>query len=262
MAAVKPAVVLVHGAWHTPPNYRRYIDALMNQGFPVHCPALPSCSATRPPPASYEDDVAAVRRTVQSLVMASQKVIMLMHSYGGAIGTDAIRELTVPERRAKNLPGGVIHLTYLCAYILRPGNTILSVVQESGMMHLWPQFVENADDGSTFPVDPVLLFLGGVEKSLIDEALPHLVRSPQSAFTTPTSGDAWRVIPATYVLTQEDYSVPRVYQDLMVKKVKDNGIQMRLLDYKSCHSIFLTMQEEMVKLVQECADDERNPHPL
>lgn len=184
---------------------------------------------------------------------------MLMHSYGGAVGTDAVKDLTLPERRAQNLPGGVVHLAYLCAFILRPGSTVSSVVEEAGMMHLWSQFVENADDGSTFPVDPVLLFLGGVDQDRVQEALVHLVRSPMAAFMAPTEGDAWRRVPVTYVLTQEDYSVPRVYQDIMIRKVQEDGVKPRLLDYKTAHSIFLTMEEEMVKVVQEAAEDERNP---
>lgn len=42
-----PTVALVHGAWHTPANYQRYIDVLRARGFTVHCPHLPSCSDHR-----------------------------------------------------------------------------------------------------------------------------------------------------------------------------------------------------------------------
>lgn len=38
---------------------------------------------------------------------------MILHSYGGAIGTDAIQGLDLPSRTANNLPGGIIHLLYL-----------------------------------------------------------------------------------------------------------------------------------------------------
>ncbi|KAI9044723.1 alpha/beta hydrolase [Aspergillus affinis] len=259
MTAAKPTIVLVHGAWHTRPSYRRYIDDLTAHGFTVYCPQLPSCSLSRPPVAGYADDVAAVRRTVEPLVNAGQRVLILMHSYGGIVGTDAVANLTWPERQAQNLPGGVVHLVYLCAYIVRPGASVLSVCQEAGMMHLWPQWVENADDGTTFPVDPVLMFLGGVDRTLIDEALSHLVRSPHDVFMTPAEGDAWKKIPGTYVLTQNDYSVPRIYQDLMLKKVREDGVEMRLLDYNTGHSIFLTMPDEMVQLIEEAAVDERNP---
>ncbi|THC91031.1 hypothetical protein EYZ11_009513 [Aspergillus tanneri] len=107
----------------------------------------------------------------------------------------------------------------------------MGIVEEAGMAHLWSQFVNEAEDGSTFPVDPVLLFLGGVDKEIVDEALPHL----------------------------EDYSVPRVYQDIMLEKVRKEGLVLRTVDFKTSHSVFITKQEEMVQLVVEAAEDERNP---
>lgn len=150
---------------------------------------------------------------------------MLLHSYGGAVGTDAVEGLTFFDRKASGQQpkGGVIHLLYLCAYILPPGSSIFGVMKEAGMDHLWSQFIDNAADGSTFPKDPVQLFFGGVDSEVVSQALPHLVRSPMSAFTTETAGSAWRRLPVTYVFTQQDYSVPRVYQDLMVGKVREEG---------------------------------------
>ncbi|KAL9119098.1 MAG: hypothetical protein Q9187_004348 [Circinaria calcarea] len=191
MATSLPTVVLVHGAWHTPANYETYINALKARGFTVHCPRLPSCNGASPPNASFPEDVACVRDVVKPLVEAGERVVMLLHSYGGAVGTDAVEGLTFSDRKASGQsPGGVIHLLYLCAYILPPGSTIFGIVKEAGMDHLWPQFVDNAADGSTFPKDPVQLFFGGVDPEVVDEALAHLVRSPMSAFTTETAGSA------------------------------------------------------------------------
>lgn len=259
MATSLPTVFLVHGAWHTPSNYQSYIDALKARGFSVHCPRLPSCNGASPPNASFPEDVACVRDVVQRLVEAGERVLMLLHSYGGAVGTDAVEGLAFSNRKAAGQSGGVIHLLYLCAYILPPGSTIFGVVKEAGMDHLWPRFVDNAADGSTFPKDPVQLFFGGVDKEVVDKALPHLVRSPMSAFTTETKGSVWRSVPISYVFTQQDYSVPRVYQDIMVEKVRKDGVVPRTEDYETSHSVFITRQEEMVQAVVKAAEDERNP---
>ncbi|TVY83159.1 hypothetical protein LSUE1_G006944 [Lachnellula suecica] len=223
MASLLPSIVLVHGAWHTPQNYSQYADALRKHGFKVLVPHLPSCSGASPPDAFLSEDIAAVRDIVEPLVQAGECVLMVMHSYGGAVGTDAVLGLTFPERKATGEAGGVVHMFYMCAYILPPGRTIFSVVEEAGMAHLWPQFVENAEDGSTFPKDPVQLFFGGVESGATWQGLQHLVRSPMNAFETETRGEAWRRVPVTYILTQQDYAVPRVYQDLMLEKVKGRG---------------------------------------
>ncbi|MCJ1252158.1 hypothetical protein MMC30_009397 [Trapelia coarctata] len=253
MAPSLPTIVLAHGAWHTPPNYQTYIDALKAQGFPVHFPRLPSCSGASPPNASFPEDIVCVRNVVKPLAEAGERMLMLMHSYGGAVGTDAVEGLAFTDRKA------AIHLLYLCAYILRPGSTVFGIVQEAGMAHLWPQFVDSAADGSTFPKDPVLLFFGGVDKAVVDTALPYLVRSPMSAFTAETTGSAWWRVPVTYVFTQQDYSVPRMYQDIMVEKVRQERVLLRTEEYETIHSFFITRQEEMVQAVVKAAQDGRNP---
>jgi len=259
MADSLPTIVLVHGAWHTPPNYGSYINALKSQGFKVLCPKLPSCNGKSPPDSSFAEDVAMIHNAVEPLVEAGERVLMLMHSYGGAVGTDAVEGLTFADRKAAGKLGGVVHLFYMCAYILQPGTTIFNIVEEAGFAGLWPQYIENAADGSTFPIDPVLMFLGGVEKDVVDKALPHLVRFPMSAFETQTKGAAWRSVPVTYILTQQDYSVPRAYQDLLLEKVRKEGVSLKTEDFDTNHSIFITKQDEMVKAVVMAAGDERNP---
>ncbi|TGO54932.1 hypothetical protein BOTNAR_0256g00070 [Botryotinia narcissicola] len=226
MATSLSTIVLVHGAWHTPANYKR--------------------------------DVTAVRNVVKSLVEADERVLMAMHSYGGAVGTDAVEGLTFADRKAEGKSGGVIHLFYMCAYIVVPGTSVWDICQEAGFAQLWSQFIQNFDDGSTFPVDPSLSFLGGVEQDIVDKALPHLMRSPMSAFEAKTKGDAWRRVPVTYVLTQQDYSVPKPYQGLMLGSVKSEEVVIKTEDYETCHSVFITKEKEMVDAVVVAAKDERN----
>ncbi|KAF7905208.1 uncharacterized protein EAF01_005729 [Botrytis porri] len=133
-----------------------------------------------------------------------------------------------------------------------------NICTEAGFAELWPQFIQNFDDGSTFPVDPSLLFLGSVEQDIVDKALSNLVRSPMSAFEAKSKGDAWRRVPVTYILTQQDYSVPRLYQDLMLEKVKSEGVVIKTKDYETCHSVFITKEKEMVDAVVVAASDKRN----
>ncbi|KAL2869730.1 alpha/beta hydrolase [Aspergillus lucknowensis] len=260
-----PTIILVHGAWHTPANYQSYISALQAQGFMVHCPLLPSSDKSLPSTSSLRDDVKVVRELVSSLTAAGERILMIMHSYGGAVGTDAVEGLAYPRPSANGnqRPGGVIHLLYLCAFILQPGAAIWDIVQEAGFDKVFDQYVHTAEDGSIFPLDPGLVFFGGddsVEKETIDEALKTLVRFPRESLTTPTAtaGVAWRDIPTTYVLTQKDYSMPRTYQDIMLAKVKSEGVDLRTKDFDTCHSIFISREQEMVQLAIEAASDQRN----
>ena len=260
MATALPTVVLVHGAWHTPPVYQTYIDALRARGFTVHSPRLPSCNGELPPNKSLPDDIAHVRDVVLPLVDAGERVIMAMHSYGGAVGTDAVEGLSLTERKAQGHQGGVIHLVYMCAYILPPGGTVYGIVEQAGVAHLWPVFVDNYDDGSTFPKDAADMFLNGPDKEeMFEKVRMHLVRSPMDSFEMETKGTGWLKVPAMYVVTVQDHAVPKIYQDIMLARVKEEGVELRIETYDTNHSIFMTKQKEMVELLIKAAHDERNP---
>lgn len=224
----------------------------------MHCPRLPSCNGAQPPTASLPDDVNCVREVIAGLVESGERVLLVMHSSGGIVGTDASTGLSISERQATGATGGIIHLVYLCAYLLQPGTSVLDIINESGSALLLPQFVHAADDGTTFPVDPVRSLLGGMDQRDIDAALPHLVRFPASAMATPAAGDAWRRIPITYVHTTDDYAVFKSFQDIMLRKVRENGVEVKTAEYESNHSVFLTKREEMGRVVVAAAQDTRN----
>lgn len=254
-----PTVILVHGAWNTPPNYKSYADALQMQGFKVYCPHLRTCSGVSPPTASLADDVAYVRNVVESVVEAGERVLMIMHSYGGVVGTGAVEGLSLSERKAAGLPGGIIHLLYLCAYILAPGSTIWGIVQDAGFDKLWDQYIDTSPDGSTVLKDPGLgFFSGNADQDVIEKALQTLVRFPSSVFHEETTGCAWKTVPTTYVSTLKDYAVPKAYQDIMLAKVRDQGAELKIEEYDADHSLFITMQNDMVNTALRAAGDERN----
>lgn len=232
----------------------------MAAGFSVHCPRLPSCNNTSPPPASFAEDVIVVRDVVQQCVAANERVLMLMHSYGGMVGTDAVTyDLLRGNRAASGQPGGVIHMLYQCAYMLQPGTSVIDISKASGLFHLWPQYVNNFDDGSSFPVNPAAMFLGDAEPADVEAALPHLVRSPLSAFHALPKGNCWKKLPVTYVTTTKGYSVPRLYQDIMIERAEKDGIEIKKEDYDTCHNVFITKQKDMVDLALRAANDQRNP---
>lgn len=45
----------------------------------------------------------------------------------------------------------------------------------------------------------------------------------------------------------------------MLKHVEEDGVKVRLLDVDTAHSVFISRQEEMLKLADEVVLDERNP---
>lgn len=121
---VKRAIVLVHGAWHVPEHYSDFIQHLQHAGFEVFCPRLPTCDEAKRPTADMFADAQVVRDQVISLIDKSREVIMLLHSYGGAVGTEAAKGLSASERATRGLKGGVVHLIYMCGFMLQVGECV------------------------------------------------------------------------------------------------------------------------------------------
>ncbi|HWC17641.1 MAG TPA: alpha/beta hydrolase, partial [Terriglobales bacterium] len=71
-------IVLVHGAWADGSGWRGVYDILVKDGFKV--------SAVQEPETSFQDDVNAVKRT---LALQDGPSILVAHSYGGAVITEA-----------------------------------------------------------------------------------------------------------------------------------------------------------------------------
>src|SRR6201988_3724134 len=74
----KPAIVLVHGAWADGSSWAKVIPLLEKAGL--------NAVAVQNPPTSLADDVAATKRAIARL---DGQVILVGHSYGGAVISEA-----------------------------------------------------------------------------------------------------------------------------------------------------------------------------
>ena len=131
-----PTIVLVQGSFQISKVYCKLKRGLAAHGYPTIHPELPSCSNTDRedfPQVSLIDDALAVRTVLTRQVEYEEKLVMLvMHSYGGLVGSEAAtEELSYAKRRAQGLPGGVIHLFLYAAFLLNEGQSVLSAFGES-----------------------------------------------------------------------------------------------------------------------------------
>jgi pimeloyl-ACP methyl ester carboxylesterase len=255
-----PTIILVHGAWHRPAHYKSYITDLQAAGFTVHCPQLPTCTGTISPNITTAEDISVVRSVLDACIGRGERILLIMHSYGGLVGTEAAQGLDLVTLQAENAnSGGVIHLLYLCGYILSPGQTIWDLVTATGVDKLWPQLVDTAPDGSVLPLDSDMGFFSGIEEqSVVDEAVGMLVRFPMEPLTFAACGDVWKRVPATYVRTIRDNAVPPAYQDIMLEKVREEGVVLEISEYDTHHSIWISLPLEMVAVALKAAGDGRN----
>lgn len=131
-----PTILLIQGSFQIPQVYEKLVKGLVAQGYPTIHPQLPTCSNTESPDfpkLSLADDASAIRTELTRCIEGEGKtVVVVMHSYGGLVGSEAItEELSYVKRKAQNLPGGVIHLFFYAAFLLKEGQSVLSAFGES-----------------------------------------------------------------------------------------------------------------------------------
>ena len=126
----KPTLVIVQGAFQDPSVYEGLEKLLSSQGFPIVHPPLLSCSnveSPKFPSITLIDDALAIRMELARLVEYEGKtVVVIMHSYGGLAGSEAIpNHFSYSTRQASDSPGGVIHLFYIAAFLLYEGQSMM-----------------------------------------------------------------------------------------------------------------------------------------
>ena len=238
---MEPIIVLVHDMWHTPEHYRPYIAALEQSLFQVYCPLLTTCDrSAHPTLRSVLGDMTILSDLVNSLITAGKKVIMVMHGYGGMVGSNVPEHLSFEYRAARGGRGGVIHLLYMCAYILPSYRSMV----EFGLCDFptRPQVV---------PRNPIRFFLGGgIGQQEVARCLPLFVAIPEQVLRAKVEQKAWQHIPCTYLFTRYNSMILPATQIIMAHPVRRDGRQWREKMYDAGHSIYLSHTRAMVEEVQ------------
>ncbi|KAK8085680.1 alpha/beta-Hydrolase [Apiospora hydei] len=122
----QPTILLLQGSFQLPEVYGRLTAALEKRGFPVVHPTLPSLSGqdeTDFASKSLATDADQAQSILRRLVEDEHcNVLVLMHSYGGLVGTEGVPEdLSWSNRKSRGLAGGVFHLFFFAAFILAEG---------------------------------------------------------------------------------------------------------------------------------------------
>lgn len=123
----KPLIYILHGAWHSPQHFEVARERLEALGYTVICPKQPSTGAD-PPTVTLYDDAAQVRAELDLLVEDGLEIFIVMHSYGGLVGSEAAAGLGWIDRAKRGLQGGVVGLLYVCAFILPLGHHLCTAL--------------------------------------------------------------------------------------------------------------------------------------
>ncbi|KAI1822085.1 Alpha/beta hydrolase fold-1 [Xylaria intraflava] len=248
----KPTLFIVHGGWHVPESYKKLTRALESQGYEVHLPRLPSVNGARPPNADLSTDTLLIRSYVESLVRTGRIVVVIMHSYGGLVGSNALHGLGLEARAKQSLAGGVSKLIYLTAYLVPEGVSAMDKNREFGSEHLVPVVMDIADDNTCLWRDPKGLMIGPwPDEAEVEENANTFVRWNMNALNHRPENAAWREIPFTYTFTTLDMTLPLSYQQSMVELVQKSGYEPRIYELETGHCPHLTATERVVEIVNE-----------
>lgn len=201
-APARPTVVLVHGAWADSGAWDVVVAGLLHDGYPVE--VFPT------PLQSLSGDSAALRAFVGTI---SGPVVLVGHSYGGAVVSDAATGLS-----------HVQSLVYLDAFAPDSGEQVATLAG--------PQSVLAAPDPSTVFRDVPAgtstatelyvvpqLFVNAFANDLPQPVARVLAVTQRpitlQALNEPSTAPGWRAIPSWYEVGTSDEVIPPAQQRFM-----------------------------------------------
>jgi pimeloyl-ACP methyl ester carboxylesterase len=195
-ARIRPRIILVHGAWVGPWEFAPLVEILRERGWEVDALDLPSTGSIE----SMLQDAAAITTAIDR---ADGPVVLVAHSYGG-----------VPVTEAGDHPA-VERIVYVAAFALDAGESVIA-----SMGGELPGVWGTADGQLTMGrsreerVDLIAADMPPGVPREASEQLADLFR-PQSlaSFSDEVSRVAWRVKPATYIVTENDGVVSPAFQE-------------------------------------------------
>src|SRR6478735_2081942 len=219
-------VVLVHGGFVDGSGWQGVYDELKKDGYNV--------AVVQNPTISHADDVAVTKRVIDA---QSEPVILVGHSYGGAVITEA-----------GNHPK-VAALVYIAAFVPNKGESVNTLIEGFPQDGPQPPILPPQDgflllDREKFPDS----FAGDVDVELAafmaDAQLPWGV----GALGGTISEAAWANKPSWYLLTTEDRMIPPPAQREMSGRA---GATVE--EAAASHSVYVSQPAAVAELVKKAA---------
>lgn len=248
-----PAIVLVHGGFSHPGVYSSFLSALSQAGFIARCPHLPTSFDEHSPKGCLEDDIAAVRKAIIELAQDGHTIIVLAHSWGGFIASEAISpNMYFPAASTSKSEGGIVHLIYLSAWMLEPGTSVMDQFAKSSVPH--KMLIEFDEDGTARVSNVAECWYNDIDspgerqRQAAKHVRHNLVEARRKATTTP-----WKDVPTTFVYCERDMALALVAQAEMVDATMKVVPAKRFTEMRlDCgHFPFCSMPDEVVRVVQD-----------
>ncbi|RGP77213.1 alpha beta-hydrolase [Fusarium longipes] len=245
----KISLIFVPGAWHTPDCWGKVVSAMEAQDYkciPITLPTTQSTSKS----VNFSTDVNAVREALISETTQGRDVVILVHSYGGAVGASAIKGLSRKTAEAGDDKGHVIGLFMIGTGFVAPGMSFLDGIGGK------PPPTWDADyENNTMPikVDPINMLYHDLPE---EEGKYWAGKLTNQALTSVTDGyevsyEGWKDVPVWYIVTAEDRALPVEVQRMFAQSAEKAGADLTLQEIASSHSPMLSKSKEIVKFLED-----------
>ncbi len=223
-------VVLVHGGFVDGSGWEGVYEILTRDGYTV--------SVVQNPTIALADDVAATKR-----VVAVQKgpVVLVGHSYGGAVITEAGND---PK---------VVGLVYVAAFAPAKGESVATLIQNPPPGAPVPPILPPQDgylllDRAKFPAS----FAADVDEEkaafMADSQVPWGVDALNGIISEP----AWKTKPSWYLITADDKMIPTAAQRFMSKRAGSTVVEVA-----GSHAIYVSQPKAVAALIEKAASGVR-----
>ena len=225
-------IVLVHGAWADGSGWEGVYKALRKENFSV--------SVVQNPTISLADDVLATRRVMAAL---NGPVILVGHSYGGAVITEAGND---PH---------VAGLVYIAGWVPDKGESVSSLIED---------LIKKGPPGG--PVPPILppqegfllldkakfpaSFAGDVDRERAEFMADAQVPWGLAALSGTISEAAWRSKPSWYLLATEDRMIPPQAQRVMSERAGATVVEVA-----GSHAVYVSQAQAVANLIVQAATE-------
>jgi pimeloyl-ACP methyl ester carboxylesterase len=225
-------IVLVHGAWADGSGWRGVYDILVKDGYNV--------SIVQEPETSFKEDVAATKRT---LALQVGPCILVAHSYGGSVITEAGNDPSV------------VGLVYIAAHMpdsgekeSEDGNRFPSDLAKSGAIKKTP-------DGFTY-IDPAQfheLFAADLPADRAAFMARSQVLNYADNFSATITTAAWRSKPSWMAVPTKDRTINPDLERWYAARANSHKVEIE----GASHSVYASRPKEVAALIEDAATHTR-----
>jgi pimeloyl-ACP methyl ester carboxylesterase len=242
MASARP-ILLVHGAWHGAWCWTSLQAELDRRGLPSYAVDLPGRGVSTLPLGDLQRDAEHVANVLAGMDDEVGPVVLVGHSYGGAVITHATGS-------AHDVTGRVAHLVYLTAFALDDGESVWGFARSRPRV---PVALDTAvvpgEDGTT-GIDPeaaVAAFYATCPPTEASAAVARLGRHLTASFQQPVAGSPRATIGSTYVKCTADEAIHITLQDELAARCDET------VTLDSDHSPFLSLPVAVADVLEPLA---------